>query len=159
MQMTSASDTPRMILASSSPRRRQLLADAGYRFEVVGPPVGEPEDQHDEMLPSQLAEAMAYFKARSVWQERPNRCVLGADTVVAVGGHVLGKPDGPDDARRMLQTLSASRHCVITGVAILATAEANEENPRRRLKATTRSESATVHGNQLAPAGQRVRML
>ena len=96
-----------------------MLTDAGYGFEVVNPPVGEPDNQRDQMLPSQQAEALAYFKARSVWQERPNRCVLAADTVVAVGGQVLGKPAGPDGARRMLHELSAGRHCVITGVAIL----------------------------------------
>ena len=114
-----ASDAPVMILASSSPRRRQLLTDAGYSFDVVDPPVGEPDDRHDKMLPSQQAEALAYFKVRSVWREWPNRRVLAADTVVAVGGQVLGKPTGPDDARRMLQKLSDGRHCVITGVAIL----------------------------------------
>ena len=129
MKMSSTSGLQTIILASSSPRRRQLLTEAGYSFEVVDPPVSEPDDRRDEMLPSQQAEALAYFKARLVWRERPNRCVLAADTIVAAGGHVLGKPAGSDEARRMLQKLSDSRHCVITGVAILDT-------PDRRLIAS-----------------------
>ena len=109
----------RLILASSSPRRRQLLRDGGYDFEVVGPPFGEPADHPDRLLPSQHAEALAYFKAMSVWQSYPQRPVLGADTVVAAGGEILGKPADRDEAVRMLRGLSGTRHSVITGVALL----------------------------------------
>jgi len=96
-----------------------LLAEAGYSFEVIAPPVAEPDNEHHLMPPSQQAEALAYFKARSVWQDCRSRCVLAADTVVAAGRQVMGKPADCDEARLMLQTLTSARHCVITGVAIL----------------------------------------
>lgn len=121
--MAHVPDAHTMILASSSPRRRQLLAAAGYSFEVIAPPMAEPGDGHDRMPPSQQAEALAYFKARSVWQDHPNCRVLAGDTVVAADGCVLGKPADRDEARRMLQTLTATRHRVITAVAILAGAD------------------------------------
>ena len=109
----------RLVLASSSPRRRELLADAGYQFEVVSPPMDEPDELIHKLPPAQQAESLSYFKARSVADLHPDGLVLGADTVVAVGGQVLGKPTDADDARRMLRTLSSTRHCVITGVTLL----------------------------------------
>jgi len=116
-----------LILASASPRRRTLLSEAGIRFEVVQPPLAEPHDGLDRLLPAQQAEALAYYKARSVARVRPNRRVLGADTVVALGGQVLHKPADAADARRMLGALSRARHAVITGVALLG------PGPRRRI--------------------------
>ncbi|MCK4276023.1 MAG: septum formation protein Maf [Phycisphaerae bacterium] len=116
--MDRASKSPPLILASASPRRRKLLAEAGLVFEVVSPPVDEPD--HVGLLPpAQRAEALAYFKARSVSQYYPGSLILGADTIVAVSGVVLGKPADQLEARRMLQTLSGTRHVVITGVALL----------------------------------------
>lgn len=108
-----------LILASSSPRRRQLLADAGYAFAVIDPPLGEPDGRLAGLPPRQQAEALAYFKARSVAESNPDAMVLAADTVVASGGAVLGKPAALSDARRMLETLSGTRHAVVTGVALL----------------------------------------
>ncbi|HAU37254.1 MAG TPA: septum formation protein Maf [Phycisphaerales bacterium] len=108
-----------LILASSSPRRRQLLAEAGLSFDVVAPTIAEPNDDLRGLSPQQQAEALAYFKARVVSDRRPDACVLGADTVVALGGEILGKPADEADARRMLNALSGSRHAVITGVAVL----------------------------------------
>lgn len=108
-----------LILASSSPRRRQLLRDAGVDFEAVDPPLEEPGGGAGHLRPSQQAEARAYYKARSVADRRPEACVLGADTVVASGGEVLGKPGDEDDARRMLRALGGSRHEVITGAALV----------------------------------------
>ncbi len=112
-------ETLPLILASSSPRRRELLQSAGYEFEVIDPPLPEPADERRVMLPGQLAEALAYFKARSVAEQYPNRCVLSADTVVSLGGKAIGKPADAEEAHRMLSSLSGTRHSVITGVALL----------------------------------------
>ncbi len=109
---------PQFILASRSPRRQQLLREAGYDVAVMPPPLEEPPLlAHGN--PSQLAQALAYFKASSVLGERPDRLVLGADTLVVRDQELMGKADDPDQARRMLQSLSGSRHRVITGLAML----------------------------------------
>jgi len=119
--MTTAAGTSRVILASSSPRRRQLLRDGGIDFQAVSPPIHEPAgDQLSRLSPSQQAEALAYFKARTVAEQFPEAMVLGADTIVAAAdGRVLGKPAGPQQAREMIEQLSGTRHAVTTGVALL----------------------------------------
>jgi septum formation protein len=120
-----------LILASASPRRRSILSEAGYRFDVVVPPLEEPDHVTPGLSPADQAEALAYFKARAVADATTEAIVLGADTIVAVGQEVLGKPDGQADARRMLEALSATRHAVITGVALLG------PGPRRRILSDT----------------------
>ncbi|MBL7133109.1 MAG: septum formation protein Maf [Phycisphaerae bacterium] len=119
--MTTAAGTSRVILASSSPRRRQLLRDGGIDFQAVSPPIHEPAGgQLSRLTPFQQAEALAYFKARTVAEQFPEAMVLGADTIVAAAdGRVLGKPAGPQQAREMIEQLSGTRHAVITGVALL----------------------------------------
>ena len=109
-----------MILASGSPRRRELLSQAGYRFEVVRPELEEPTITASDMPPELFAQALAYFKAREVATRHTSPAiVLGADTVVACNDQVMGKASSVDEARQMLYTLSRTRHCVITGVAII----------------------------------------
>lgn len=117
--MQQAVQTSRLILASASPRRRQLLAEAGFDFDVVEPPVGEPEDLPAGLTPTRRAEALAYFKARLVAERGAGGCVLGADTIVSLGGQVLGKAADCGEAGRMLSRLSGTRHAVITGVALV----------------------------------------
>lgn len=117
--MAGPKQTPTLVLASSSPRRRDLLADLGVPFCVVEPPLEEPSRPAPLGRPSHLAEALAYFKARSVAETLGEEWVLGADTIVAVDGEVLGKPIDIQDARAMLRKLSGSRHVVITGIALL----------------------------------------
>jgi len=107
------------LLASSSPRRSQLLAEAGYRFKVVDPPIHEPDETMSRLPPTQQAEALAYFKARAVAEGHPDVWVLAADTIVSLNDQILGKPADQADAQRMLEALSGSRHAVITGVALL----------------------------------------
>lgn len=111
--------TYRLILASSSPRRSQLLSGAGYRFDAIAPTIPEPDNALIKLSPSQQAESLAYFKARAVADAGPKALVLGADTIVAIGEQVLGKPADRQDAERMLRALSGSRHQVITGLAML----------------------------------------
>ena len=117
--MTKPMQTFRLVLASSSPRRRQLLAEAGYDLVVVSPSIQEPAGALENLAPSQQAESLAYFKARAVAAERPDDVVLAADTVVAVGDRVLGKPADRAEAEGMLRALSGTRHRVITGMALL----------------------------------------
>jgi septum formation protein len=110
----------KFILASSSPRRRELLTEAAYEFRVVDPPLDEPTD-HIGLRPIDQAESLAYFKARAVIEAfRPDVPVLGADTVVALGERVFGKPADAAHAREILSTLGGTRHAVITGVALIA---------------------------------------
>ena len=117
--MATATKTNRLILASASPRRSELLRQAGIEFSVVEPPIPEPTDDIGGLGPAQQAEALAYFKARAVADANPDAWVLGADTIVAHEGRVLGKADDAEMARRMLHELSGTRHAVITGVALI----------------------------------------
>jgi septum formation protein len=113
-----------LILASASPRRRELLASAGYAFAVE--PAGIDEDSLDSVDPLETARELARRKAVSVaGRHRGERVwVLGADTVVAVeaGGewHLLGKPEDASEADRFLDRLSGSRHQVVTGICVHA---------------------------------------
>jgi len=107
------------ILASGSPRRRDLLAAAGLRFRVAPPTIEEPDEAFEKLAPPFQAEALAYFKARSVAREHPQAYVLGADTICSHEGRVIGKPREADHAREILRGLAGSRHAVITGVALL----------------------------------------
>jgi septum formation protein len=111
-----------LVLASASPRRKELLAQAGLSFEVVAPALPELEDMLAALRPSQRAEALAYFKARTVWDADQTRWVLGADTIVAAGDRILGKPRDRQHARDILSILSGTRHSVITGLALLCPA-------------------------------------
>jgi septum formation protein len=109
----------RLILASASPRRRQLLEEAGWEFQVIVPTVAEPETRWHLLGPKGMAEALAYFKARSIWDANPSDWVLGADTIVARGEEVIGKAADEVEARTILGRLCGTRHAVITGLAIL----------------------------------------
>jgi septum formation protein len=117
----------KLILASSSPRRRDLLSEAGYHFEIVPAIAEEPDVRGQKVPPEQVAQALAYIKAKDVANrmEEPS-VVLGADTLVACDGDILGKPDDADHARRMLHRLSRTHHRVITGVVLIDTAVGRE---------------------------------
>ncbi len=117
-EMADTGLTMRLVLASGSPRRRELLARAGLKFDVVVPPLDEPDESHAQLPPASQAEARAYFKARCVADRNPDAIVVGADTIVALDKRVLGKPTDDDDARRILTELSGTRHRVITGLAL-----------------------------------------
>ena len=108
-----------LVLASASPRRKELLEQAGVKFRVIPPGLVEPDHRFGRLLPAQRAEAIAYFKARAVADLYPDDFVMGADTIVAVGKRVLGKPADANEAREMLRFLSGTQQVVITGVALL----------------------------------------
>jgi len=95
------------------------MREHGYRFEVARPTVEEPAHCGAGVPPAHVAEALSYFKARSVAQALPEGLIVAADTVAAVGGEVFGKPADRDDARSILTRLSGTAHDVITGVTLL----------------------------------------
>jgi septum formation protein len=119
-----------LILASASPRRQELLRNAGIEFEVQ--PANVAEDIRPGESPEACAERLACLKARAIYDQRPPAqsqfSVLGADTIVVIDteteskeihSEILGKPSGAADAARMLRRLSARVHRVITGVCLL----------------------------------------
>jgi septum formation protein len=107
----------KLVLASASPRRQQLLREAGYDFTVF--PANVDEDSYPSLLPLELARHLSFEKAKAVAGRFPNDVVLAADTVVAFGDKPLGKPEDDEDARRMLSLLSGTTHIVITGVTLM----------------------------------------
>lgn len=107
---------PLFVLASGSPRRRELLAEARLRFEVVSADV--EESNSSALSIGELTICNATRKAIAVARMRPDAVVLGADTLVALDRHVIGKPIDLEDARRILRRLSGREHQVCTGVFI-----------------------------------------
>jgi len=116
-----------LVLASASPRRRELLTQVGYTFEVQ--PAHIPEDPREGEDPIAYVTRLAREKAEAVFRElSANRSasdalvILGADTTVTLDNHILGKPEDAADAARMLRMLSGRSHHVITGVAVVTAA-------------------------------------
>ncbi len=113
-----------LVLASASPRRQELLRNAGISFAV------QPADIDETPLagepPRECAERLAREKALAVWRTRPHDSVLGADTIVVVDETILGKPVDADDAIRMLRLLSGRVHRVITGVCLVGAVASGE---------------------------------
>ncbi|HET9086634.1 MAG TPA: Maf family protein [Acidobacteriaceae bacterium] len=116
---------PALVLASASPRRSELLAQAGFLFEVESIAVDETPRMNEP--PEDLVQRLAREKATAVFQVRARRSapalpVLGADTVVVCNGAVLGKPSDDEEAYRMLRLLAGRTHRVLTGVCLMAAA-------------------------------------
>lgn len=106
-----------LVLASASPRRRELLERARLSFEVVPSPA---EEIHDAAIaPEELCEMNAALKAAAVAALRPDATVIGADTLVFIDGEPLGKPADHDEARAMLRRLAGRTHRVCTGVCVI----------------------------------------
>lgn len=109
----------RIILGSASPRRRRLLAQIGLEFEVV---VSDGEEKYESTTPIEIVKELALAKAENVSAgvgSRENLVIIGADTVVALDGRILGKPKSREDAFRMLKDLQGRSHQVYTGTALL----------------------------------------
>jgi septum formation protein len=106
-----------LVLASASPRRQELLRNAGISFAVQ--PADIDETPRAGEAPREYAERLAREKALAVWRLRPQDVVLGADTIVVVDEAILGKPADAADAARMLRLLSGRTHRVVTGVCVV----------------------------------------
>lgn len=106
-----------LVLASASPRREELLRNAGISF--VAQPTNIPEVPQPGEAPRAFAERMAREKALTLFRQHSNDFILGADTIVVVDAEILGKPRDSADAVRMLRMLSGRRHQVTTGVCLV----------------------------------------
>ncbi len=106
-----------LVLASASPRRQELLRNASIPF--VAQATNIPEVPRPGEAPQAFAERMAREKALTVFRQRPDEFVLGADTIVVIDGEILGKPRDAADAARMLRLLSGRKHQVTTGVCLV----------------------------------------
>jgi MAF protein len=113
--------TPQLILASRSPRRRQLLAHLGVPFRVVVPEVEEDAAPASSEQPEDLAEALALVKAEAVARDEGEGVVIAADTIVVDGDTILGKPADGAAAAETLRRLRGKTHRVITGLAVVDT--------------------------------------
>jgi len=107
---------PRIILASASPRRAELLKQIGVEFELV--PSQIEERPHPDEAPGDYITRIARAKVVAVARERDSGLVIGADTVVVLDGRLIGKPQNQADAHRLLRLLSGKWHAVLTGVAL-----------------------------------------
>ena len=105
----------KIILASGSPRRKDILTAHGIDFEIL---VSDVDESFSETNPKKVVEELSRRKAKAVWEEHQNRIVLGADTVVAYEDEILGKPKDDKDAFRMIHLIQGKRHQVYTGVTI-----------------------------------------
>ncbi len=106
----------RIVLASASPRRKELLEQLGIEFEIC---VSDVDEEISEPVPSKVVEELSYRKAKAVFSQiEGDVLVIGADTVVALGEQILGKPANEAQAKEMLKILQAREHQVFTGVTI-----------------------------------------
>lgn len=112
--MDTKSQSKRILLASASPRRRELMALAGYTFDTAVPEIDETPRADEK--PRTFAERLAEEKARAV---KSDGIVIAADTIVIHGETILGKPSDAEHARRMLRRLSGNEHHVVTAVCIM----------------------------------------
>ena len=119
--MNNSQDKPRLILASSSPRRSYLLDQAGLTFTVI--PSSFDENSVSLSTPEIYVKALAEAKAADVSKAYPESWVIGADTIVVIDGKILGKPDSKEQARTMLKSLSGKTHQVHTGYCICCRAK------------------------------------
>lgn len=113
----------RLILASGSPRRRELLSGMGYSFEIIVPDVDENVSGHARDVVAILSRR----KAEAIAKNEDHGIVIASDTLVSLDGHALGKPEDEADAHRMLSALSGRTHEVFTGVTIIDAATGKSE--------------------------------
>src|SRR5271168_698853 len=137
-----------LVLASASPRRRELLGNAGISFTVQAADINETPLAGES--PQDCAERLAREKALAVFQSHPQQWVLGADTIVVIDGVILGKPYDAEDAARMLRMLSGRTHTVITGVCLVGPGASGQWSVASEAEALTGSETTLVTFSQLS---------
>lgn len=116
-----------IILASASPRRKELLEQIGVPFQIRKSDV---EEKITKTVPAQIVEELSKHKALDVAQHIENGIVLGADTIVCIGEKIMGKPKDRENARNMLQELQGRPHSVFTGVTLIQKAEGRTDKIR-----------------------------
>jgi septum formation protein len=130
-----------VILASASPRRKELLEKIGLNITVD--PSHYPEDKHINLNPEELVKSLSVGKAKAVAQKHPNAIIIAADTIGVLRGKIIGKPHTAEEARKMLRMLSGKSHRVITGFTILDSFSK---------KTVTRTVETRVYIKKLSPA-------
>lgn len=120
-----STEHPRLILASGSPRRAELMREHGYDIEIMVPDVDESVAIDSSLSPAEHAMALSYFKARNVTENVSKGWVIGGDTIASLDGCVFGKPADRSDAKKILTTLLGTTHEVITGVTLLNASNQN----------------------------------
>jgi len=131
-----------IILASASPRRRELLTAAGYEFTVVKSGIDESDFSNEGIEPYKFAEQLALAKAKDVAPKYPDKIVIGADTIVDYAGRIIGKPEDDIEAKQIIENLFSSPHKVITGLAIVRLCDNTE---------LVAHDSTTVYPKRLTP--------
>lgn len=111
----------KIILASQSPRRKELLAICGYDFECIPSDIDESINEENDIKDE--IQQVAKRKAEAIFNDHKDAIVIGSDTVVVLNGEILGKPKDREDAKRMLRELSNNKHEVITGLCIVSDKE------------------------------------
>ncbi len=136
MMMTQAADTETrhplsapLILASGSPRRRELLGSLNLEFTIIKPDVDEEAFNLDHLSPGDTVQFLARTKAQEVFKRNPHAIVIGADTLVFLNDRVFGKPKTEAEAFDMLNTLQGQTHEVYTGITIFHPSEAPGHPP------------------------------
>jgi septum formation protein len=131
-------ELPKLILASQSPRRAEILTAVGWQFEKQAADVDESELPNEK--PEDYVQRLAKAKAQAIAENCENAFVLGADTIVVINKKIVGKPKDFEDARRMLQMLSGNWHEVLTGVSLVrkekekARKRGEEKNPKSKIQ-------------------------
>ena len=125
-------ELPKLVLASGSPRRSEIMRSVGWKFEKDVPDIDESERKGES--PEDYVKRLAREKAEAIAYKYPTEIVLGADTTVVINDEIIGKPVDIADARRMIAMLSASWHEVLTGVAIVSNQKTSVGIQRTRVK-------------------------
>ena len=114
----------RIVLASASPRRKELLEQIGLQFEIE--PSNHDEELHHDLTPHEMARALSIEKAQVVASKYKDAIIIAADTFIVIGERIIGKPHTDEEAREMLAFLSGKSHLVITGYTVLDTDEGKQ---------------------------------
>lgn len=122
----------KIILASKSLRRQEILSAVGWEFEAIAADIDETRFAAEDAV--SYVKRLARTKAETIAVKFPDRLVIGADTVVVIDGEILGQPRDDDDARRMLRLLSGRWHDVLTGVALMKAGQVVVEHETTRVR-------------------------
>ena len=148
-------ELPKLVLASGSPRRAEILTSVGWPFEVRPPDIDESQLAGE--TPEDYVVRLADEKAQAAAVDYPESPVLAADTTVVIAEQIIGKPADLDDARRMIRMLSGEWHEVLTGIALTSSGRTITGMERTRVKFAPMSDAEveflTVNGDPLDKAG------
>lgn len=130
---------PKLILASASPRRAEILTSVGWEFEKQAADIDESSFAGEK--PADYVQRLAVGKARTIAENNVDAIVLGADTIVVINEKIIGKPQNLEEAAKMLKMLSGNWHEVLTGVAVVKTGETLVDFQRTRVKFSEMNEA------------------